>query len=59
MLGREKHTRLRLLLESAKIRTLGRFQTILVSPNDEAINRQSGAMLDDLWLPLLIGEGCG
>ena len=57
VLGREKHNRLRLLLESAKIRTLGRYKTILVSPNDEAINRQSGVMLDDLWLPLLSGEG--
>ena len=57
VLGREKHNRLRLLLESAKIRTMGRYQTILVSPNDEAINRQSGVMLDDLWLPLLAGEG--
>ena len=55
--GREKHNRLRLLLESAKIRTLGRYQTILVSSNDEAINRQSGVMLDDLWLPLLAREG--
>ena len=57
VLGRETHHRLRLLYESAKIRTMGRFKTILVSPNDEAINRQSGVMLDDLWLPLLTGEG--
>ena len=36
VLGREKHAPLRLLPESASIRTLGRYQTIPVSPNDEA-----------------------
>ena len=53
ILGQEDNDRLRLLTESAMIQTLGGRNTILVSPNDKAINRVSGTLLPSTWLPLL------
>ena len=53
VLFREKHHRLRLLTESACIRTYGQRETILVSPNDANINRNSGTLLSDRWLPVI------
>jgi hypothetical protein len=53
VLFREKNHRLRLLTESACIRTFGQRETILVSPNDANINRNSGTLLSDRWLPVI------
>jgi hypothetical protein len=53
ILAREPHPRLRQLTESSFIRSYGRRETIIVSPNDACINRNAGADLDDRWLPVL------
>ena len=53
ILAREGHDRLRLLTESAMIQTVGGRHTILISPNDRNINRDSGTLLPNTWLPLL------
>ena len=47
ILAREQHNRLRLLTESALIRTIGGRETILVAPNDANVNRNSGTLLDE------------
>ena len=53
ILNRAAHHQMRLLLESAYIRTVGRRQTVLVSPNDSNVNRNSGTLLQDRWLPVI------
>ena len=53
ILNRANHHQLRLLLESAYIRTVGRREAVLVSPNDANVNRNSGALLHDRWLPII------
>ena len=53
IIGRETNHRLRLLTESANIRCLAGLETIIVSKNDDVINRNSGALLPDTWLPVL------
>ena len=53
ILGREPNAQLRLLVESAFIRTVGGREEMLVSPNDAEINRNSGTHLYDRWLPLI------
>lgn len=53
VLAHQPHRRLRLLYESAFIRTIGRRDTIISSPNDESINRNSGTLFLDRWLPLV------
>ncbi|XP_043239001.1 uncharacterized protein LOC122390303 [Amphibalanus amphitrite] len=47
ILNRACHHQMRLLLESAYIRTVGRREAVLVSPNDANVNRNSGALLQD------------
>ena len=51
VLAREPNNRLRLLKESAFIRTVR--ETVLRAPNDDNINRNSGTLLEDRWLPAL------
>jgi hypothetical protein len=53
ILAHESHPRLRLLAESAFIRAFGERETIIPSPNDSNINRNSGLILDQRWLPLM------
>ena len=53
ILNRATHHQMRLLLESAYIRTVGRRETVLVSPNDANVNRNSGSLLQDRWLPIV------
>lgn len=53
ILARQPHKRLRLLYESAYIRVGGRRETIIVSPNDASINRNSGTIFDQRFLPLV------
>ena len=53
ILNRAAHHQMRLLLESAYIRTVGRRETVLVSPNDSNVNRNSGTLLQDRWLPVI------
>ncbi|KAF0310579.1 hypothetical protein FJT64_018445 [Amphibalanus amphitrite] len=53
VLNRASHYQMRLLLESAYIRTVGRREAVLVSPNDANVNRNSGALLQDRWLPII------
>ena len=53
ILDRASHHQMRLLLESAYIRTVGRREAVLVSPNDANVNRNSGALLQDRWLPVI------
>ena len=53
ILNRACHHQMRLLLESAYIRTVGRREAVLVSPNDANVNRNSGALLQDRWLPII------
>ncbi|KAF0297742.1 hypothetical protein FJT64_004834 [Amphibalanus amphitrite] len=53
ILNRASHHQMRLLLESAYIRTVGRREAVLVSPNDANVNRNSGALLHDRWLPII------
>ena len=53
ILNRATHHQMRLLLESAYIRTVGRREAVLVSPNDANVNRNSGALLQDRWLPII------
>ena len=53
ILNRATHHQMRLLLESAYIRTAGRRETVLVSPNDANVNRNSGSLLQDRWLPII------
>ena len=53
ILNRAAHHQMRLLLESAYIRTVGRREAVLVSPNDANVNRNSGALLQDRWLPII------
>ena len=53
ILARESNHQQRLLLESAYIRTVGRRETILISPNDANVNRNSGTRLQDRWLPII------
>ena len=52
-LNHASHQQLRLLLESAYIRTVGRRETVLVSPNDANANRNAGTRLQDRWLPII------
>jgi len=53
VLHHASHPQLRLLLESAYIRTVGRRETVLISPNDANVNRNSGTRLQDRWLPII------
>ena len=53
ILNRATHHQMRLLLESAYIRTVGRREAVLISPNDANVNRNSGALLQDRWLPII------
>ena len=53
LLCREPHPRLRLLLESAMIQTLGASRTIMDSPNDAKLNRNAGTLLEDIWFSIL------
>ena len=53
ILNRATHHQMRLLLESAYIRTVGRREAVLVSPNDANVNRNSSALLQDRWLPII------
>ena len=53
IIGRETNNRLRLLTESANIRTMAGRETIIPSKNDEVINRNSGTLLPDTRLPVL------
>lgn len=53
ILARQSHRRLRLLYESAYIRVAGRRETVIVSPNDASINRNSGTMFDQRFLPIV------
>ena len=53
ILNRATHHQMRLLMESAYIRTVGRREAVLVSPNDSNVNRNSGALLQDRWLPVI------
>jgi len=53
VLHRQRHDRLRLLAESAYIRTFGDRETIIEAPHDASINRNAGTLLDDIWLPIL------
>jgi hypothetical protein len=53
ILASEAHPRLRLLLESSYIRTIGQVETIIASPQDISANRNAGAELDDRWLPVI------
>lgn len=53
ILARQPHKRLRLLYESAFIRVAGNRETIIVSPNDASINRNSGTMFDQRFLPIV------
>ena len=49
----QTNPRLRLLYESAFIRSHAERETVIRSPNDEAINRNSGLLFDQRWLPLM------
>ena len=53
ILDRAPHHQMRLLLESAYIRTVGRREAVLTSPNDGNVNRNSGTLLQDRWLPII------
>lgn len=53
ILAHQTHPRLRLLYESAYIRAFGERDTIIKSPNDEALNRNAGTLFDQRWLPLI------
>ena len=53
ILATESHSRLRLLLESSYIRTIGQRETIIVSPQDLSANRNAGTELNDRWLPII------
>ena len=58
VLDHAAHPQLRLLLESAYIRTVGRRETVLVSPNDANVNRNAGSRLQDRWLPIIRPHCC-
>jgi hypothetical protein len=51
ILAQEPHQRLRLLKESALIRTAT--GEVIRAPNDDALNRNAGVLLPDRWLPAL------
>lgn len=54
ILDSEPHARMRLLAESAQIRIKGQRETIIRSPNDISLNRNSGTLLKECWLPALL-----
>lgn len=54
VLAHESHHCIRLLSESAYIRTVGNRETVIKSPNDANLNRNAGTLLHDRWLPALI-----
>ena len=56
IVAKEGNSRLRLLAESALIRTVAEKETIIVSPNDAALNRNAGTLMDERWLPILRRE---
>lgn len=47
----EKHRRVRLLKEAITIRHESQVHRVIISPNDEEINRNSGALIPNCWLP--------
>ena len=53
ILAHQPHFRLRLLYESAFIRAVGQRETVIESPNDANVNRNSGLLFDQRWLPLV------
>jgi hypothetical protein len=53
VLASQSNHRLRLLTESAFIRAVESSSSVMVSPQDAAVNRNSGTMLNDRWIGLL------
>ena len=44
---------MRLLMESAYIQSAERREIVLISPNDASVNRNSSALLNEKWLPIV------